>query len=284
MKYFKIASRLFGSTAIHMRPYFASLYDDLKKSKLSISVDEYIAGMLLAFVISLVFSIILFTSIFSMLLPVGEAIATSMTVSILSSSLVFLGFYLYPSIVVSSRKQKIDISVPYTTIYLSTLSSGNIPLLEMFRIIGNMKEYGEVSKECSQIVRNVDLLGMNVESSIMKVADETPSKKFRELLEGIYYTITSGGNLYQYPKEKADVYVADYEDVLRRYSQTLSMLNQVYLSIIIVGSVFFIILTTIMNMISPSLSSLLMQFIIVFLIMPVVSIGFILLIKFISPE
>ncbi len=284
MKYFKIASRLFGSTAIHMRPYFASLYDDLKKSKLSISVDEYIAGMLLAFVISLVFSIILFTSIFSMLLPVGEAIATSMTVSILSSSLVFLGFYLYPSIVVSSRKQKIDISVPYTTIYLSTLSSGNIPLLEMFRIIGNMKEYGEVSKECSQIVRNVDLLGMNVESSIMKVADETPSKKFRELLEGIYYTITSGGNLYQYLKEKADVYVADYEDVLRRYSQTLSMLNQVYLSIIIVGSVFFIILTTIMNMISPSLSSLLMQFIIVFLIMPVVSIGFILLIKFISPE
>ena len=284
MNYFKFAFKIVGPIAIQLRDYFSSLYDDIKLAKMPVSIEDYISGMILAWAVSLIFFDIIFSIIFASILPVVSAMITALTVSVLASSFVFSAFYFYPSIKVASRSQKINVSIPYTTIYFATLASGNIPPLEMFRIVGNMKEYGEISKECREIVKNVELLGMNTEQSIMKVSENTPSRRFKELLEGIYYNITSGGDLYQYLREKSEIYVSEYKDILRKYSQELSMMNQVYLTIIIVGSVFFIILSTIMNMISSSLSSVLMQFIVVFIIMPILSIGFVALIRAISPE
>ncbi len=284
MNYYQLSFRVFGGLAGRVKDYFSSMHDDIKKAKLGISLEEYISGILMGWFLSLVAFSILFASLFLAIMSPLDSAITALTISILFSSIVFAGFYLYPSMVVSARSKKIDISIPFTTIYFATISSGKVTPLEMFRIVGEMKGYGEISKECREIVKNVELLGMSTEQAIARVSEKTPSRKFKELLDGIYFNISSGGNLYQYLREKAEIFMTEYRDMLKKYSQTLGMMIQIYLTLIIVGSVFFIILSTIMNMVSGTLESVFMQFFTVFVLLPLISGFFIVVIKMLSPE
>lgn len=63
------------------------------------------------------------------------------------------------------------------------------------------------------------------------------------------------------------------------------MLIEVYLTVVLIGSIFFIIMTALMSIIGggSNLLMIFLQFLVVFVILPFVSIGFILLVKSISP-
>jgi hypothetical protein len=58
---------------------------------------------------------------------------------------------------------------------------------------------------------------------------------------------------------------------------------EIYLTLIIVGSIFFMVLSTIMSAISASGSIVILQFLIVFAFLPVISIGFVYMLKGASP-
>jgi len=65
------------------------------------------------------------------------------------------------------------------------------------------------------------------------------------------------------------------------------MLIEVYLTVVLVGSIFFIIMTALMSIIGgggSGLSTMFLQFAVIFLILPFTSIGFIVLVRTISPS
>ena len=127
----------------------------------------------------------------------------------------------------------------------------------------------------------MDLLG-----AIRKTASRTPSEELKELLWGLESILTSGSNVENYLREKSRLFIAEYRRRLEKYSDTLSLIIEVYLTVVIVGSVFFIIMTSLMSIIGGGSNTFMvfLQFLVVFGILPVVSIGFIVLLKVVSPS
>jgi flagellar protein FlaJ len=92
----------------------------------------------------------------------------------------------------------------------------------------------------------------------------------------------SGGDVRMYLKEKTDILIDDYRRRIRKYSQDMSMLVEIYLTVIMVGSIFFIVLTSIMGGSNGSDMASIQSFI-VFLFLPLTSLGFIALVRMKSP-
>ena len=124
---------------------------------------------------------------------------------------------------------------------------------------------------------------MPIHSAIKKRAKTTPSKQFKELLWGINNIYSSGGSVNMYLKGKGNELMADYRRRIKKYSQDLSLFVEVYLTLIIIGAIFFIVLSSIIASISGGAETALIQTFIVFILLPLLSAGFMILIKSISP-
>ena len=75
----------------------------------------------------------------------------------------------------------------------------------------------------------------------------------------------------------------DYRRRIRKYSQDLSLYVEMYLTLIITGSIFFIVLSSIISSISAGLGTIVIQSLIVFIMLPLISVGFIFLIRAANP-
>jgi len=98
--------------------------------------------------------------------------------------------------------------------------------------------------------------------------------------------MTTGSDMPTFLREKSRAFMQEYRRSLDEFSQKLSTIIEIYLTVLIVGSIFFVILSSIMSLFSSDMSLTLSfaQFVVIFLVMPAVSVGFIMLLKSISPS
>ncbi len=279
-----IALKLFGQIAESIEPYLEGIRDDLRKSKIKYSYHEYVSMSLMATAIAFFGVAMVLGFALGLILDIVSAAFTALTLSMFASLLTFSFFYFYPSLKVSSRVKSIDSNIPFAAIYLSTLSSGKMSIKHMMKILAGIKSYGELAREFAEIVRSIEFMGLEVGKAIVKVAEETPSRSLKELLYGIYFNLISGADLYQYLSEKSEILMTEYRERIKKFSQELGIFIEIYLTLIIVGSVFFIVLTSVMNMIGGATETIGMQFAIVFFVLPVISMMFVVIFSSMSPE
>ncbi len=255
----------------------------LKKAGIPITGEEYSALLLSASII-IPLSVALLTSLALMLLGTNLLlIFPYFTIIALVLFLVaFLAGYAYPGMKISELKKNIMNNLPFATIYMSTLSSSGMEPVQLFRVLSHFKEFGEVSKEAARIVRDTDLLGLDIATALEKAADRTPSSQLRELLWGIRSTILTGGDLNNYLLQKSRSYMADYRRFLDKFVDQLSVLMEVYITAVIVGSIFFIIMGTILGLMGGGQPLLLVK-LLIYIGIPIMSVMFMLLIAGLSP-
>ena len=133
---------------------------------------------------------------------------------------------------------------------METLAGTGAPPHLLFRILGSFKEFTEISDISRKISRDIEIFGMDPAEAISGAAEKTPSPSMRELLWGMKSTITSGGDLKTYLSEKAKAFTADYRRKLEQFTQVLSVLLEIYITLVIVGSVLALIMTMIMSLLS----------------------------------
>jgi len=267
--------------------YFESLITDMKKAGIKISLLEYVSmavmTSLLVFLIELplVFIITLFIPNFSVIMGFFFSFSLSMAFSLG----IFFFFYIYPSFVINSRKKDIEFSLPFATLYLATVSGGNTPPKSLFKVLSKFEEYGEITKEAKEITRNVEIFGMSITEALRRAANKSPSENFKDLLWGINTTISSGGSLTKYLHEKAKTFIQNYKNMMKDYSKRVSLLIEVYVTLIIVGSIFFIVISSMMSAFGAAMMDIIViaQFFVVFFGLPIISIIFIIILRYMSP-
>lgn len=294
--YNKFAYRYFGRfTEQYLIKYFGDMKVDLRRAGINVTSSEYIALALATSVavfavmtplISLILTIIL-TQIGTA--TVGQARALGMLAGLLggvfSSTLIFLLFYSYPSVVIGERKKKIEDALPFATLYLTTVAGSGTPPIAIFKALSRFTEYGEIAKESKRISEETELMGVNFVDAVENAARRTPSENFRDLLWGIRSILTVGGNLREYLHGKSIGFMQDYRRRLNQFTQQLSMFVEMYITVVLVGSVFFLVLSTIMGGIGGGNGSMIVaiQLLLTFFFLPMASIGFLILVKGISP-
>ncbi|HLD83589.1 MAG TPA: type II secretion system F family protein [archaeon] len=284
MKIEALSYGVLGSYVKGFSAYFPDVKENLQKANLKYTLEEWISIAAFITLVTFVVETLTFSFVFG-LMGMAPLIAILLSVTLSSSiggALLFL-FYTYPGAIAKSREVKINKALPFAVSYMSSISSANVPLIFFFKTLSEFKEYGEICTDSESIVRDVEALGMPIHSAIKKRAKTTPSKQFKELLWGINNIYSSGGSVNMYLKGKGNELMADYRRRIKKYSQDLSLFVEVYLTLIIIGAIFFIVLSSIIASISGGAETALIQTFIVFILLPLLSAGFMILIKSISP-
>ncbi|MBN88157.1 hypothetical protein CMO95_00985 [Candidatus Woesearchaeota archaeon] len=286
MNIYSRATNLFGKYVNVESKIFRKLKDNLKKAKIKTPVEAY--GSLVLFVtVSAVIVSLLFLFFLS-LLTVGinlSAIVMNIVVAIFVGVICGAFTYYYPSFIISEKKGKIENSLAFVSIYMSTLTKSGFQPQNIFKMLSKFNDYPAAASEARKINHEVNKLGMDLRTSLEKAIARSPSPDWTEFLSGIKNSIETGGNLDKYLEEKSKGYTKGYKRKLESFGKTLTLLMNLYITVIIVGTIFFIIVSSLMGAVGgiPVGTIKLFHYITVFGGLPLVTAILITLVKSASP-
>jgi flagellar protein FlaJ len=280
----KFTMKLFGDLTSPYLDFFESLNQNLKKARIGLTVHEYINNILfyslMVFIVALVLSSIFITLLIPQTL---YAYTLGIIISMVSSGGAFFMGYAYPGIKAKGLEAKINRSLPFTVSYMATSAASGMSPVEIFKVVS--LRGGVVGEEANKIYTNVKSLGMSLPDAMQRTANTSPSTQFSDLLWGMTSVINAGGNLESYLRNRTRTFMSQYRRLLEDYANSVTFYTEIYITLVIVGSLFFIVLTSILSPLTGGGSGLLMlQTFLVFFFVPFVSAGFIVLLKGISPS
>ena len=197
--------------------------------------------------------------------------------------LTYIVFLVYPSIHAGERRRNIDATLPYAINYITAMSTAGITPAEVFKLLAESPIYGESAVEARYIVREIEIFGKDLTDAIRVVSGLTPSDRMKEFLQGAVAAISAGTNLTDYYRNKAAQYIVENRQQQKLFLETLGLIAESYVTALVAGTLFLIILQSIMSIISGEVSPMFL-FIVIYLIVPFGSIMFVILISSMTPE
>lgn len=197
--------------------------------------------------------------------------------------LTYAAFIMYPSIEAGNRRRNIDATLPYAINYVTSMSTAGITPAEVFRLLGDSPIYGESSVEARSIAREIDIFGRDLIDALRLVSASTPSKRMKEFLQGAMASISSGGNLTDYFRTKADQYALENRQTQKQFLDMLALIAESYVTAMVAGTLFLIILQSIMSFLSGDNKPLFL-YAIVYIMIPLGSVAFVIMISSMTPE
>lgn len=283
--YTRTAFTLFGRFSDSLTIFFPDLKENLKKAGMKTSNKEYISTGIFTSFLFFLMEIPSLSFIFGIFFQgVVLSLTTSITVSSLLTVIIFYLFTKYPNTIIADRSKKIDALLPFASLFLSTVAGTRLPLNQVFKIFAQNSRYGDITQQIKMMTNDMDVFGLDVHTALQRAVDRTPSKRMKEMLYGLLSTSISGGDVSIYLREKAQTQMDDYRRAITQFSKKITLFIEIYLTAIVLGAIFFIVLTSIFSGISGAGGNIiLLQSIVIFVFLPFLSAIFILLVKISSP-
>jgi flagellar protein FlaJ len=301
----RLSFRLLGAYAGKKRDKYAELRNSLLTARMKVPFEVYLStAYLISAIVGIVSAVILgfFTWILNIpgmiqyqgavpefmftlsdySLIIGTILATVISFAVIGG-ITFVVFLLYPGFVAGNRKRNIDANLPYAINYITAMSTAGIPPAEVFRQLGSSTIYGESATEARFIALEIDLYGKDLTDALRLVSATTPSFRMKEFLQGANGCISSGSDLTDYFRTKAEQYALENRQTQKLFLETLGLIAESYVTAMVAGPLFLIILQSIMSILSKQ-SQPIFLYIIIYLIIPFGSLGFVILISSMTPE
>jgi archaellum biogenesis protein FlaJ (TadC family) len=101
---------------------------------------------------------------------------------------------------------------------------------------------------------------------------------------GMIHALNTGGELRTFLEERSDKLISDYERRIEEFSDKLSLLVEMYITVVILGSITFTSLSIVFSTVADPQTLVSVQVVAIFFGLPMISGMFILLVQGISPE
>ena len=105
----------------------------------------------------------------------------------------------------------------------------------------------------------------------------------KEFLQGAMASISSGGNLTDYFRTKADQYALENRQTQKLFLDTLGLIAESYVTAMVAGTLFLIILQSIMSVLSGDNKPMFL-YAIIYIMIPLGSVAFVIMISSMTPE
>ena len=199
--------------------------------------------------------------------------------------LVFFGLKSSPAGTAKKRGKDIDKKISGSMSFISAMASANVPVDMIFSELARQPVYGEIKNEAEWITRDTELLGIDILTAIRRGSQRSPSTKWQDFLQGVVTTSTSGGQLKPYFVMKAEEYEKENKLELKSTMETLSMLAESFVTVVVAFPLFLVVILAIMAIIGGNASNTTMiLFLVIGVMIPVSQFGFIFVIWDISRE
>lgn len=268
--------------------FFESVKINLRQSDIKILSKTYISMMLFSTLLSGLVALAFFFILFILLqMDLLSVILRTLVFSLVAAVAGFTTFYLYPSSIANRRRREIKEDLPFAIIHMAAVAGSGAQPIAMFDLILSSKEYKGLEGEVRKIVNYVNLFGYDLSTALKSVGLTTPSKPFKELLNGIVATVEGGGSMKEYLNGKADEAMTSYRLERRKYVETLSTYSDIYTGILIAAPLLFLTTLAIINVLGGKIGGLsvrTLSSIGVYGVIPLMNILFILFLNVMQPE
>jgi flagellar protein FlaJ len=287
---FSVAYKLLGGRIGSILPLFEDLGAHLQRAGLKTSFRAYVCLTVFSTVMVALaaFACIPCVLVFVFHLPVFSAFLFGLGGSLFAAAFSILGFYIYPVYRADKFRRELEDELAFATGYMSILASAGVPPEKIFYSLANLPVPLAISIEAKNVVRDVKLFGSDIISALERASKRSPSKLFREMIEGFISTIHSGSSLAEYLRERSKQHMRLKRINLRKFSDTLSILSEFYVALLVTGPLLFVIMLAVMAMLGGSslgiLGPDLLLKIITYIGIPVGSIIFLVVLDTISPK
>jgi len=268
MNYGKMAHKRFGFLVDGRLKSFEELHAPLRKGDIPLNLGAYVSAMTLTSVIAgliaLLVSIIavplflaeFINSIISPDKPVDFTfkLVLILVISILSAVITFIIFWIYPSFKASERSRKINLGLTSAVNTMATIAGTGVPPAVIFWSLVEFRRYGEVSRESEKILNDIENFGLDLVQALQRAANRSPSPVFSELLWKMIATIRTGGNLKEYLYLEGNRLMEAERMKTEAAIETIGLIAEAYVTALVVGPVFIIIMTTIMGIMGTPMS------------------------------
>jgi flagellar protein FlaJ len=199
--------------------------------------------------------------------------------SIIAAYLTYYIFMSIPEVQANVKGTLINHSLPHATAYLYAMSrGGGMNLIDIMKSLSdNYYIYGASAEEIGFIVKDMEYYGTDLLDAINRAGQRTPSKKFKDFLDGLTSIVTSGGDISSYLKAKNDQYRLTATKEQKIFFETLGVLAEVYISAFVAGPLFLITILVVLGLVNPSSASIL-DFI-VYIAIPIGTVIFLILLN-----
>lgn len=287
---YSVAYQLVGKKTDRILPLFEDLNSILQRAGLKINFKSYVSLIFFATVLvsltALIFIPCLLIFVFNV--PFFSAVLFGIGGSLFAVAFSIIGFYIYPIYRADKLRRELEDELPFTTGYMAILASAGVSPEKIFYSLSNLSIPLAISEHAKDVVRDINLFGLGILSALEKTSKRTPSEKFRQMLEGFISTIHSGGNLASYLRQKSRQYMKLKRISLQKFSDTLSILSEFYVTLLITGPLLLIIMLAVMVMLGGGSLGLLrpdiLLNIITYIGIPLGSIIFLIILDAISPK
>ena len=265
--------------------FFQELSYSLKVSGIKILSKTYISIMIFLTICSSMFFFLLALAFLKdfILFRIAKALMLSLVLAIST----FFAVYYYPLITANSIKGKIKNDLPFVIIHMAAVAGSGAQPISMFNLILSSEEYQGIKGEIKKIVNYVNLFGYDLSTALKAVASATPSKEFKELLNGIVTTIETGGSLKEYLDAKAEDALTTYRLDRKKYVETVATYSDVYTGLLIAAPLLFFVTLAIIQGIGGAIGGISANTIATvgtFLVIPLFNLGFIIFLNTIQLE
>ncbi len=284
------AYRFLGERTAMFLPLFKDADLNLQKSGMKVNFKVYVSLAVLTTIILSAVALLLtpFVLFFVFKFSIVSSILFGVGGSLFIMALTLIGFYAYPILRADSLKRALEDGLPFVSGYMAILAGAGVPVANMFGSLAQVDASLAVSSEAKTIVRDIDLFGMDVLSALEAASKRTPSVRFKELLEGLIATVHSGGNMEKYLAQRSRHYMRLEKIALRRFADTLGVLAEFYVVLLVAGPLILVVMLGVMAMLGSSgqglLDPRLLLYLLTYLGLPLGSTVFLILLDMVSPR
>jgi len=266
--------KLLGNRIKYLYPRLIGLEGKLDKAMMPVPYEPYLCSMVLIGIIVGIVSMVL-ASAFVLIINLQQMelrIFFPFIAAIAGFEAGMGVMYKYPEVNISTRKRRLQEEAPYFIGYMATLAASGLTLEGIFKAIAKENTKEEFVRSAQYIIRDIDILGMDIITALSDLIRKTPAESFCELLEGLISTIQSGGNLKEYFTALAKVQMEEKKQTIQKMTASLGIIAEMYTILLVVFPLMAIIMFSIMATMATSFMGLditTMMMLISYLLVPV---------------
>ncbi len=249
----------------------------LEKADISMAYQEYYSMVLMNIIIGFIVSFVS-TLILYLLVPTNTTALLILIITSLIPIVIGIVYIQLPTSKAKSRGKNIDRHLPYVANFVNTMSAAGISPSEIFGTLAGIELYGEVQKEAKKITTEIELMGIDMITALKNAIVISPSKKFKEFIQGIIGVVQSGSELAPYFERCVDRYM--YEDLEERKKNldSLAIMAESFVVTVVAFPLFLVIIISIMGLTSGGISFDFLYILALF-VLPMAYVGFYVMMK-----
>lgn len=284
------AYRVVGRKTVRFLPLFKDMDINLRKSGMNVSFKAYVSLVVLASILVPICVLALVPSllILGLHLSVFSALLFGIAMSLLAGASTVIVLYVYPIYRADVSKRELEDGLSFTVGYMSILAGAGVTPEHIFMSLAKADPSLAISKESRTITRDLKLFGDDVLSALESASKRSPSERFKQFLQGLIATIHSGGNLKKYLASRSHRYMKLKRIALRSFSDSLTILAEFYVSLLVAGPLILVVMLAVMAMLGGGDAGLfdprLLLVLMTYLGIPIGSAVFLIILDVVSPR